>query len=128
MKLSYVAGDSNDQNNSSTQIVINYYISFKVCKAFANGSSANINLSKTQLQQIWKKGQFLCRLLRPLLKTGLPFEKNVLKSLPKSILITFRLSALATDGAIHKKMFESGMTTLMISNKEMNEIMKLLVE
>ena len=54
--------------------------------------------------------------------------KNVLKSLAKSILIPFILAALATDGAIHKKMFGSGMTTLMISNKEMNGIMKLLVE
>ena len=58
----------------------------------------------------------------------MPFVKNVLKSLAKSILITFGLSALATDGAIYKKMFGSDMTTLMISNKEMNEIMKLLVE
>ena len=58
----------------------------------------------------------------------MPFLKNVLKSLAKSILIPFVLTALATDGAIHKKMFGSGMTTLMISNKEMNGIMKLLVE
>ena len=58
----------------------------------------------------------------------MPFLKNVLKSLAKSILIPFVLAALATDGAIHKKMFGSGMTTLMISNKEMNGIMKLLVE
>ena len=54
--------------------------------------------------------------------------KNVLKPLPKRILILFRLAALEADGATHKKMLESGMTTLMISNKEMNEIMKLLVE
>ena len=55
-------------------------------------------------------------------------KNAIIKSLAKSILITFGLSALATDGAIYKKMFGSDMTTLMISNKEMNEIMKLLVE
>ena len=30
----------------------------------------------------------------------------------------------ATDAAIHKKMFGSGKTTLIISNEEMNDIMK----
>ena len=30
------------------------------------------------------------------------------------------------DAAIHKKMFGSGMTTLIISNEEMNDIMKIV--
>ena len=33
-------------------------------------------------------------------------------------------AASATDAAIHKKMFGSGMTTVIISNEEMNDIMK----
>ena len=32
----------------------------------------------------------------------------------------------ATDAAIHRKMFGSGMTTLTISNEEMNDIMKIV--
>ena len=44
----------------------------KLCKAFANDSSANIKLSKTQLHKIGQSGGFLGRLLGPLLKTGLP--------------------------------------------------------
>ena len=32
----------------------------------------------------------------------------------------------AADAAIHKKMFGSGMTTLIISNEEMNDIMKIV--
>ena len=35
-------------------------------------------------------------------------------------------AALATDTAIHKKIFGSGMTTLIISNEEMKDIMKIV--
>ena len=54
--------------------------------------------------------------------------KNVLTSLAKSILILLGLTAaaLATDAAIHQKMFGSGNTTLIISNGEMNNIMKIV--
>ena len=34
--------------------------------------------------------------------------------------------ASATDAAIQKKMFGCGMTTLIISNKEMKDIMKIV--
>ena len=50
-------------------------------KAFANNSSTNIKLSKTQLHKIGQLGRFLGRSLGPLLKTGLPSMKNVLKPL-----------------------------------------------
>ena len=40
----------------------------RICKAFENGSSANIKLSKTQLHEIGQSGWFLSRLFRPLLK------------------------------------------------------------
>ena len=33
---------------------------------------------------------------------------------------------MATDAAIQKKLFGSGMTTLVISNEEMNDIMKIV--
>ena len=88
-----------------------------------------MNLSKTQLHKIRQSGEFLGRLLGPLLKTGLPLIRNVLKPLAKSILIPLELTvaASATDVAIHKKMFGFGMTTLIISNEEMNDIMKKLI-
>ena len=35
-------------------------------------------------------------------------------------------TASATDAAIHKKIFGSGFTTLMISNEEVNDIMKIV--
>ena len=40
-------------------------------------------------------GEFLGRLLRPLLKTGLPLIKNVIKPLAKSVLIPLGLTAPA---------------------------------
>ena len=79
-----------------------------------NNYSANIKLSKTQFHKIGQSGGFLGRLLGPLLKTGLPSMKNVLKPLAKGILIL----ASAADAAIRKKMFGSGVTTIM-SNEEM---------
>ena len=76
-------------------------------KVFANNFSANIKLSKTQLHKIGQSGEFLGRILGPLLKTGLSFTGNVVKPLAKSILIPLRLTA-AVDAAIHRKMFDSG--------------------
>ena len=53
---------------------------------------------------------------------------NILKPLAKSVLITLGLTAAAsaTDAVIHQKMFGSGFTTLLISNEEMNDIMKIV--
>ena len=49
-------------------------------------------------------GGFLGKLLGPLLKTGLPLIKNVIKTLAKSVLIPFGLTAaaLAADAEIQK--------------------------
>ena len=44
-------------------------------KSFANNSSAEIKLPKTQLSKMIQSGGFLSRLLGPLLKTGLPLIK-----------------------------------------------------
>ena len=50
----------------------------------------------------------------------------MLKPLAKSVLIPLRLTAVAaaTDAAIHKKMFGSGSTKLIISNEEIEDIMR----
>ena len=79
-------------------------------KAFANNSSADIKLSKTQLSKMIQSGGFLSRLLGPLLKTGLPLIKNVIKPIAKSVLIPLGLNAAAStaDTGIHKKILGSG--------------------
>ena len=50
-------------------------------KSFVNNSSADIKLSKTQLSKMTRSGGFLSILPAPLLKTGLPLIKNVIKLL-----------------------------------------------
>ena len=74
----------------------NTYVS-RLRKTFANGSSAHI-------------------------------MKNVLKPLAKNVLIPLELTAAAsaTDAAIHKKMFGCRNTTLIISNEETNNVMKIV--
>ena len=75
-----------------------------------------------------QSGGFLGRLLGPLLKTGLPLIKNVIKPLFKSVLIPLVLTAAASaaDAGIHKKILGSGNATLIISNNEMEDIIKIV--
>ena len=68
------------------------------------------------------------RLLGPLLKTELSLIGFILKPLSKGVLIPLGLTVAvsATDEAIHRKIFGSGNTTLVIFNDEMNDIMKIV--
>ena len=61
-----------------------------------------------------QSGGFLGKLLGPLLKTGLPLIKNVIKPLAKSVLIPLELTAAASaaDAWIHKKILWSGKRSL----------------
>ena len=97
-------------------------------KSFANNSSIDIKLPKTQLSKMIQSGGFLSRLLGPLLKTGLPLIKNVIKPLAKSVLIPLGLTAAASaaDARIHKKILGSRNTTLIISNNEIENIIKIV--
>ena len=53
---SNVVGDSNDENNFPHKLLLTKTQNSKLSKAFANGSSANTNLSKTQLHKIGQSG------------------------------------------------------------------------
>ena len=57
----------------------------------------------------------------------MPLIGDVLKPLAKRSLIPLGLTtaASATCAAIHKKIFESDNTTLIISNEGMNDVMKI---
>ena len=134
LKLSsnIINDSSNDDNfhkfrNSHKLLLTNTQVS-KLCKAFTNNSSANKKLSKARLHKIVRWGGLLARLLGLLLKIGLSLIGDVLKPLPKNVLIPLgsRAAASATDAAIHEKMFGSGATTLIISIEEMNHIMKIV--
>ena len=75
-----------------------------------------------------QSGEFLGRLLSPLLKTRLPLIKNVIKPLTKSVLIPLGLTvaASAADAGIHKKFLRSGKITLIITNDEVKDIIKIV--
>ena len=114
-------GNSNDKSNSLHELLLTNRQVANLREASANNSSTNIKLSKNQLSRMIQSGQFLGILLGPLLKTGLPLIKSVIKPLPKSVLIPLvsTASASAADSGIHKKNLGSGTTTLIKSNDEM---------
>ena len=57
----------------------------KLRNSFNSNMSTDLKLSKAQISKIIQSGGFLGRLLDPLLKTGLPLIKNVIKPLAKSV-------------------------------------------
>ena len=126
--LSNVVGDSNDENSFPHNLLLTNTQVWRLPKTFANNSSANIKLSKTQLHKIGQSGGFLSRPLGLFLKTGLPLIGNVLKPQAKSVLIPLGLgpAVSAIDAAIHQKMFGSGVITLIISNERITDIMKIV--
>ena len=123
-------GDSNDQTNFPHELLLTDRQVSSIRKAFANNSSVDIKFSKTQLSKMIQSGGFLGKLLGPLLKTGLPLIKNVITALAKSVLIPLELTAAAAaaavDAGIHKKILGSGNTTLTISNKDMEDLTKIV--
>ena len=59
---------------------------------------------------------------------SLPLMKNVLTPIAKSVLLSFGLSAAisVTAAAIQNKTYGSGTTALIITNKEMEDVMKIV--
>ena len=115
-----MVGNSDDKTNFPHELLLTNRQVAKLRQAFANHTSADIKLSKTQLSKMIKSRGFLGRLLGPLLKTGLPLMKNVIKPLAKSVLVPLGLTAAAAaaaDAGIHKRILGSGYnnTTLIIS-------------
>ena len=86
--------------------------------------SADIELSRTQLSKIIQFGGFLSSMLPkiavPLMKVVAPLAKNILAPLG----ITAAESAI--DAGIQKKINGSGTITVIISNEEMNDIIKVV--
>ena len=99
-----------------------------VRNTFNNNRSTDLKLSKAQINKIIQSGGFLGKFLGPLLKTGLPLIKDVIKPLAKSVLIPLGLTAAASaaDAGIHKKILGSGNATLIISKEEMNDVIKIV--
>ena len=96
----------------------------KLRNAFNNNMSTDLKLSKAQISKIIQSGGFLGLLLSklsgPLMKVVISLAKNILAPLG----ITAAASAI--DVGIQNKIHVSGTTTLLISNEEMNDIMKFV--
>ena len=103
LRLSSNMIGNNETNFPHKSLLINRQVA-NLCKSFSNHLSADIKLSKTQLSKMIESGGFLGRSLGPLLKTGLPLIKNVIKPLARSVLIPLGLTAAASaaDAGIRK--------------------------
>ena len=77
-------GESNDETNFPDKLLLTNTQVSKICHVFANGSSANIKFSKSQLSKIIQSGGFLGRRL---LKTGFSLRGSVLKPEAKSVIV-----------------------------------------
>ena len=125
-------GNSDDKTNFSQELLLTNRQVTNLGKIFVNYLSTDIKLSKTQLSKMIQSGGFLGRVLGPLLKTGLPLIKIVIKPLAKSVLIPLGLTAVAyaADAEIDKKILGSGnnnnTATLIISNNEIEDIIKIV--
>ena len=95
----------------------------KLRNTIENKISTDIKLSKAQISKIIPSGGFLVKLLGPSLKTGLPLLKSVIKPLG---LLGLTAANSAIDTGAQKKIYGSGTTTLVISNEEINDIMKIV--
>ena len=112
---SNMIGNSDDEANFPHKLLLTNRQVANLRKAFANHTSTDIKLSKAQLTKM-QKGGFL-RLLAPLLKSGLPLLKSVIKPLG---MLGLTAAASVTDAEINKKILGSGNhTTLIISNDDM---------
>ena len=121
---SSMVGTSNDNPNFPYKLLLTDRQVANISKAFSNNLSRDDKFSKTQLLKMMQSGGFLGNLLGklagPLMKVAMPLAKNVLAPLG----LTAAMSAV--DGSIKKKMLGSGTTTLIISNDEMNDIIKIV--
>ena len=89
-----------------------------------NNMSTDIKLSRVQINKITKEGGTLGKLLMSflpkLVKPAISIGKNILAPLGLSATMS------ATDAAIQKKMYSSGNTTLIISNDDMKDLIKIV--
>ena len=103
---SNMIGNSDDETNFPHKLFLTNRQVANLRKTFGKHTSTDFKLSKTQLSKMIQSGGFFGRLLSPLLRTGLPLIKNVIKPLAKSVLIPLGLTAAtsaADAGGIHKK-------------------------
>ena len=98
---SIMVGNSNDNINFPHELLLTNRQVANIRKTFANHSSTDIKLSKTQLSKMIQSGRFLGNLLgilaSPFMKVAMPLAKNVLAPLGLTAVMS------AIDGSIKKR-------------------------
>ena len=119
---SNMISNSDDEANFPHKLLLTNRQVANIRKVFDNHTSTHIKFSKAQLTKM-QKGGFL-RFLAPLLKSGLPLLKSLIK--PFGIL-GLTAAASATDAAINKKILGSrNHTALIIYNDDMQDLLKIV--
>ena len=104
---SNIISNSDDEANFPHKLLLTNRQVANIRKAFDNRTSTDIKFSKAQLTEM-QKGGFL-RFLAPLLKSGLPLLKSVIKPLG---MLGLTAAASATDAATNKNILGSGYHTI----------------
>ena len=112
-----------DENDLPRELLLTTRQTTKLRNAIENNLQTDIKLSKAQILKIIQSGLFLGKILGPLLKAGLPLLKSVIKPLG---LLGLTVASSAIDVGVQKKISGPGTTTLVISNKEMNDTIKIV--
>ena len=111
------------ENGSPHELLLTTRQKIKLRNAFINNMSTDLKLSKAQISEIIQSGGFsgslLSKLAGPLMEVAISLAKNVLAPLG----ITAAASAI--DAGIQKKIHCCVTTTLIISNEEMTDIIKI---
>ena len=112
-----------NENNLPPELLLTTRQTTKPRDAIESNMSTDIKLSKAQISKIIQSGGLLYKILGPLLKTELPLLKSVIKPLG---LLGLTAASSAIDAGVQKKIYGSERTALIISNEEMNDIMKIV--
>ena len=110
-------------NNLPHELLLTTRQITKLRNNIENNLQTDIKLSKAQKSKIIQSGGFLGKPFGPLLKTGLSLLKSDIKPLG---LLVLTAASSAIDAGVQKKIYGSETTTLVISNEEMNDILKII--
>ena len=113
-----------DGNDLPHELLLKTRQKTKLRNAFKNNMSTDLKLSKANISTIIQSegflGLLLIKLAGPLMKVAVPLANIFLAPLG----ITAAASPI--DAGIQKKIHGSGTTTLIISNEEMNDLVKIV--
>ena len=87
-------------NNLPRELLLTTKQTTKLRNAIENNLQTDVKLSKAQISKIIQSGGFLGKILGPLLKTGLPLLKSVIKPLG---LLGLTAASSAIDAGVQKR-------------------------